>query len=27
MEITGLNIYPIKGCRCTAVTSVAVDRL
>ena len=27
MEITGLNIYPIKGCRGVAVSSIAVDRL
>ncbi len=27
MEITGLNIYPIKGCRGIAVSSIAVDRL
>lgn len=27
MEITGLFIYPIKGCRAIAVTSASVDRL
>ena len=27
MQITALNIYPIKGCRGSAIASVAVDRL